>query len=104
MIIDEEIISRVLRIREGIDTSEIGSSINTIQEIGHNGMYLAHQTTLDNFRKSWIPTISDWDGHTDSLVERANRKYKDILRNSPETLIDSALDIELQNYIKMETA
>ena len=100
MIIDEEIISRALRIRKGVDTTDLESSIDAIQEIAHNGNYLIHQTTLENFRKSWIPTISDWDQCSEGLVQRANKKYKEILKNAPKTLIDSELDKELQNYMK----
>lgn len=100
MIIDEEIISRVLRIREGVDTSDIESSIDVIQEIAHNGNYLVHQTTLENFRKRWVPTISNWDGKSDNLIQKANRKYKEILKNAPESLIDSELDKELLNYME----
>jgi len=100
MILDEEIISRVLRIREGVDTSDLESSIDAIQEIAHNGSYLDHQTTLDNFRKSWIPTISNWDGRSENLVQKANSMYKEILKNAPESLIDSELDKELLNYME----
>jgi len=100
IIIDEEIISRVLRIREGVDTSDLESSVGVIQEIAHNGNYLAHQSTLENFRNSWVPSISDWDGRSDSLVQKANRKYKEILKNAPDILIDTELDKELLNYME----
>jgi trimethylamine:corrinoid methyltransferase-like protein len=95
MIIDEEIISRVLRIREGVDTSEIELSVDAIQEIAHSGHYLMHQMTLNNYKKRWTPTISYWDGRSENLIEKANRKYKEILKDAPESLIDSALEKEL---------
>ena len=100
MIIDEEIISRVLRIREGVDISDLDKAVAAILETGHNSSFLTHQTTFDGFRQSWMPTISNWDKREDDLVERAHQKYQTILRNAPAAMIDAALDKELQNYME----
>lgn len=102
MIIDEEIISRVLRIREGVDTSDLDKAVAAILETGHNSSFLTHQTTFDGFRQSWIPTISNWDKNQEDLVERAHQKYQAILRSAPVSMIDDALDKELQDYMESE--
>jgi len=49
IIIDEELYSRARRIYQGVDTSSEQLSLQTIQEIGCEGEYLSHESTLDNF-------------------------------------------------------
>ena len=106
-IIDEEMIRRVRHIYKGIDTSDEALSVNVIQEVGQTGSYLMHTNTFEHFRESWLPTVSEWDSYdewvakgSEDVVVRANRKYKEILNNAPESLIDKALDDDLQQYVK----
>ena len=105
-IIDEEIIRRVKRISEGIDTSDQALSLDLIQEVGPGGSYLVHPNTYDHFRDYWLPTVSDWESYPDwqqtgeeDVVVRANRKFKQILANTPETLLDAAVEKALTEYI-----
>lgn len=105
-IIDEEIIRRVKCVAEGIDNSDDALAVNVIQEIGHTGTYLTHQSTYEHFRERWEPTISNWEsydnwikGGAEDIVLAANRKLKEILKNAPQSMIDTALDNELKNYI-----
>lgn len=105
-IIDEEIIKRVMRISQGMDTSDKALSIDVIQEVGSAGSYLTHTNTFEHFRSLWTPSISDWDSYEDwekagseDVVVRANKKYKEILQNAPETLIDAELDNELKAFM-----
>jgi trimethylamine--corrinoid protein Co-methyltransferase len=37
---------------------------------------------------------------SEDVTVRANRKYKEILQNAPETLIDPEVDQALNDYIK----
>ncbi|WP_407310142.1 trimethylamine methyltransferase family protein [Desulfosporosinus sp. SB140] len=106
-VIDIELIKRVRRISQGIDTSDEAYSVDIIQEVGHEGSYLTHPSTFKEFRKIWTPTISDWDSYTDwqkagmeDVVTKANRKYKEILKNAPGTLLDSQIEEQLQAYIQ----
>ncbi|KUO50150.1 MAG: trimethylamine--corrinoid methyltransferase [Desulfitibacter sp. BRH_c19] len=105
-IIDEELIRRVICISKGIDTSEQALSLELIQEVGHNGSYLTHKDTFDHFRDRWLPTMSDWESYegwkkngSEDIEIIANRKYREILKNAPETLIDDELDKDLKTYI-----
>lgn len=107
MIIDEEIISRVIRIREGLSEADMDLSIDLIQEIGHGGSYLDHLTTLNRFRERWLPSISDWGVYenwqangSQTLLEKANKKYKKILEDAPDSRIELELDRDLNTYIK----
>jgi trimethylamine--corrinoid protein Co-methyltransferase len=110
LMIDLEIVSRVMRIREGMDTSDKAQAVKVIQEMGHQGNYITHPDTLRHFRDRWLPSLSDWETY-DNWVEagsqdatiRANRKYKEILQNAPEMLIDPEVDKALIDYIKQVT-
>jgi len=110
LMIDLEIVSRVMRIREGMDTSDKAQAVKVIQEMGHQANYITHPDTLRHFRDRWLPSLSDWEtydnwveaGSQDATV-RANRKYKEILQNAPEMLIDPEVDKALIDYIKQVT-
>ncbi|CAA7603425.1 trimethylamine-corrinoid protein Co-methyltransferase [Acididesulfobacillus acetoxydans] len=106
-IIDEELIRRVLRIQQGIDTSDEALAVDVIQEVGHDGSYLMHMSTFEQFRTIWTPTISDWESFDDwkeagaeDVVSKANRRYKKILQEASDSLLDPATDQELQAYIE----
>ena len=108
-IIDGELISRVKRIRQGIDGTDREVNIDVIQETGHGGNYLLHESTLNHCRDRWRASLSycgnysDWEkeGARD-IVQRAGKTCKEILAAAPDTLIDPALEEELEAYIKSE--
>jgi trimethylamine--corrinoid protein Co-methyltransferase len=107
LIIDLELISRVIRIRKGIDPSGREQALKVIQEIGSQGSYLTHPDTLANFRDFWLPSISvrepsgDWkDSGAEDIAIRANRKYKEILENAPDMLIEAGVDQALRQYMQ----
>ncbi len=106
-VIDLEIAGRVMRIREGMDTSDKEQAVKVIQEMGHQGNYITHSDTLTQFRSRWMPSLSDWESYenwvasgSEDVIVRANRKYKEILQNTPETLIDPEMDKALNGYIQ----
>jgi len=105
-VIDEEIISRVLRIQKGVDVCDTAFSLDVIKEIGQTGSYLMHQATFESCRKSWRPTVSSWSSFADwekkgkeDILRRANRKWKEILEKSPEKIIDRTVDKEIEDYV-----
>jgi len=62
---------------------------------------------LRHCRDFWNPTVSIWETYDEwqetgsvSLLARANRRFKEILKSCPESLIDSDLDRELKAYMK----
>jgi len=106
LVIDLEIAGRVIRLREGMETSDKEQAVKVIQEMGHQGNYITHPDTLTQFRGRWLPTLSDWETYenwvetgSEDVTVRANRKYKEILQNAPETLIDPEVDKALSEYI-----
>lgn len=105
-IIDEELIRRVKRISQGIDTSDEALAVDVIQEVGHTGNYLDQNSTFENFRTLWTPSVSDWGTYSnwektgsEDVTIRANRKFKQILQSAPETLLDPETDKDLKDYI-----
>jgi len=107
LMIDLEIISRVMRIREGLDTTGKEQALKIIQEIGHESTYISHTDTLTGFRNRWLPTLSEWETYEDwqasgsqDVAVRANRQYKEILEKAPQSLIDPEVDKALQAYIR----
>ena len=107
-IIDGELIRRVKRIWQGIDGPDEDMSVDLIQEIGHRDeTYLTHPVTYEHCRKRWQPDVSYWGAYENWIAEgaeditmRANRKYKEVLANAPDSLIDSDIDKDLKAYIK----
>lgn len=105
-IIDEELLSRVMRISKGLDTSDDALSMDVIQDVAHSGEYVTHDNTFQHFRDFWTPTVSVWNsfdewkenGSEDILI-RANRRFKKILENCPDAMIDPALDRELKAFV-----
>lgn len=111
MIIDQEIISRALRIKEGVTFSEEALAVEAIQQIGHGGNYLTHPETFKACRSMWSPSISDWESFdgwktagSQDIVVRANKKVKEILASAPESLLDSHLYNDLTLYIQKQTS
>jgi len=107
VMIDLEILSRVMRIRQGLDTSDKEQALSVIQEIGHGGGYILHADTLAHCRDRWLPTLSNWETYenweesgSEDVAIRANRKYKKILANAPDTLIDPEVDKALLDYMQ----
>ena len=107
MIIDEEVISRMRCLEKGFDTSDqiIEEAFEAIQQAGPGGSYLTLPSTLNTFRSYWEPSVMDWRSYDDwendekrSLVHRANAKFKTILKEAPQTMIDEKLDQELRRY------
>jgi trimethylamine--corrinoid protein Co-methyltransferase len=110
LMIDLEIIGRVLRIQRGIDTSGKEQALESIQKIGHKSAYIDHADTLANFRHRWRPALSEWGTYEDwqasgalDVGVRANRLYKEILKKAPQSLIDPEVDKALRAYIRHAT-
>ncbi len=106
-IIDEEIIKRCLYIRDGLDLSDEALSIDVIQEVGPGGDYLTNPNTFMYCRETFQNNISECENYNDwhnegafDIVERANKRYKEILAAAPETMLPTDIDRDVQNYMK----
>lgn len=105
-IVDEEIIKRCLYLKQGIDTSDEALAVNVIQEVGPGGTYLTHPDTFTHFRETFSNDISECEGYADwhnegafDIIERANKRYKEIIAAAPENLLDATTDKDLRAYM-----
>jgi trimethylamine--corrinoid protein Co-methyltransferase len=110
LMIDLEIVSRVMRLRQGIDTTDKEQAVKVIQEIGHQGAYIAHANTLTHFHERWMPGLSEWESYagwqekgSEDVAIKANRNFKEILARAPQALIDPEVDRALKDYIQRVT-
>jgi trimethylamine--corrinoid protein Co-methyltransferase len=106
LILDLEIISRVMRIREGMDAGEKEQALASIQAVGPGGSFVTHIDTLTRYRDRWQPTLSNWESYEnwrkaggEDVVVKANRKYKEMLAAAPESLLDPGTDKALRKFI-----
>ena len=106
-IMDDEIMSRAACAMTGIDMMEPGFSTNIIKEIGHGGSYLMHPSTMAHCRKFWTPEISTMDSYETweskgrkDATQAANTRFKEILAECPDQIIDPEIDQALEAYIR----
>jgi trimethylamine--corrinoid protein Co-methyltransferase len=106
-IIDEEMMSRVIHICDGVDTSDNEMSLDVLKEVCPGGSYITHKDTFSKFRNQWLPTVSFWNSYDnwettgkESVIVRANKKYKEILAGRPEMMISRDLDKDLRAYME----
>jgi trimethylamine---corrinoid protein Co-methyltransferase len=107
MMIDQEILSRILRLQTGIDVSNQVVLDEDIRQVGPGGSYLLHPGTMAACRSLWFPTVSDWKSHDawqaagepDALYD-ARQIYKQTLAIAPKNLLADGVDTELQRFIE----
>lgn len=107
MIIDDELINRAQRIREGLRPMDRDLAIDIIESIAHDGSYLSHHTTFERFKDLWTPSISNWDSvhveekeQQDTVIEKANKKFKEIIKSAPENMLPPKVDEDLRKFVK----
>jgi trimethylamine--corrinoid protein Co-methyltransferase len=103
-VIDDEILSNVLRVVRGIDVNPETMAIDIIEEIGPAGNFLVHDHTTGNFRgEFYIPKIADrqnreaWvkDGSLDAFA-RAHKIAEDILKNHRTLPVDPGVKSKIR--------
>ena len=104
-VIDDEIISRVRMIKDGLKVNDETLSVDIIMDVDHGCDYLIHDSTLDYMMDGWQPTISDWNSYEKwsespqpDIEQRAAMKVREIIQNAP-VLLSESLQKDLQNYI-----
>jgi trimethylamine--corrinoid protein Co-methyltransferase len=106
-ILDQEMISRVLTIMQGLEGAKGDLATEVIKEVGPSGNFLYHPSTLDNCRDAWRPQVSCWDsydkweknGRRDAATN-ASLMYQSILAEAPVTMLDPSVEEELGALVK----
>jgi len=106
-IIDADICGKVASLFEGIDLSSDAQAMEAIAEVGPGSHFLGSSHTQSNFLSAFYrSSISDnnsfeqWksEGGLDA-AQRANRQWKQLLRDYTDPGLDPAIDEELQAFI-----
>ena len=106
-ILDEEITSRLIYMRNGIDVSDEAASIEEILDVGSGGTYITSDDTLDYMMDDWYPKYTDWNtklekrpvGDQEFVLRRLNEEWKRRLEEAPETMLDKTVAKELDHYV-----
>lgn len=106
-ILDEEITSRLLYIKKGIDVSEEAAGLETIMNVGSGGTFLMEDDTIDQMYDAWYPKYTDWNRKVDEIgdddytyiLRRANAEWKRRLEEAPETMLDEGTEEALNDYV-----
>ena len=107
LVIDDEIVSMVKRILRGIEVSPDHLATDLIIDIGPGGSFLSSEHTNRYFKSEFFfPDISNrmvfekWSALGSKTVkEKAAERVKDLLKNSPEDLLDSKIIKEIYKKI-----
>jgi trimethylamine--corrinoid protein Co-methyltransferase len=108
-VIDEELFSSALRFCQGVDTTDSDAALQAIRDVGPRGSFLMHPTTMEQYKNHWRPmhNLASWESYgvwqengCEDILVRANAKWKDILANSPDMMIDPELDKMLLDYLR----
>ncbi|SDP64521.1 trimethylamine methyltransferase family protein [Desulforhopalus singaporensis] len=104
-LLDVESIERVVRVMEGISGDDTDLSVDLIQQEAHKGNYLMNPSTLKKCRSRWQPSIADWDtynkwqkGGSLNAEDRGHLRSKEILANSPDSLLPKDIELDLRKY------
>ena len=108
-ILDEEMISRILRFMEGMNQTKENLGVDVIKEIGPRGSFLTHMTTMAGCRDTWRPHVSSWDNYDKwaesgslDVTQKAGQKVKQILKTCPESTLDPDIEAELKDFINQK--
>ncbi len=105
-IIDDEVISRVRRIIQGIEISDETLSVDIIMETAHGENFLMHDSTLDYLHDGWQTSMSDWNLYDrwkeqdyPDIEKRAGAKVKEIIEEGKTVLADDTT-VKLKRYLE----
>jgi len=107
LIMDADQLTMFQKFAEGVDFSENGQAMDAIREVGPGSHYLGSAHTQANFETAfWRSSLADnnsfeqWrdDGEKD-IVQRANAKWKQMLRDYEAPALDPGIDEALQAFM-----
>ena len=106
-VLDDELISRVRRFLEGMDTSEEAAGMEDLMSANPCQDFMTSESTLMHFHDGWQPIVSDWrsidaweaDGKKD-ITYSAHRKVEKILDEAPDSLLDPEQEKAMKEFIR----
>ena len=107
-IIDAEMLQGMVEVLKPVIVNNDTIGIDAMREVGPGGHFFAAAQTMERYETEFYrPILSDWrnfetwfeDGAVDSTT-RANRIYKQMLKDYSEPLVDAAVAEELDEFIE----
>lgn len=106
-VLDDEVISRVRFMLDGMNTSEEHMGMEELMNCRPCQDFLMEDSTMEHVRDGWQPSVSDWrssddweaDGYKDVSVA-AHEKVLQILRDAPRSLLDPEQEKDINAYIQ----
>ena len=107
LIIDAEVLQMVAASLEPFAVDADSLALEAIREVGPGGHFFASEHTMSRYQDAfYAPLLSDWSNHESWLEagsvnteHRANRIWKQLLREYRQPEIDPAIDEALQDYV-----
>ena len=108
--IDDEIVSMVKRVREGIKINDEYLATDLIISKGPGANFLNTEHTAKYFKSDFFyPYISNRDNYVSwskngslSIKNKARQKVRELLKNAPEELLDPIVIKKIRNIVKKE--
>lgn len=106
-VLDDEMISRVRFMINGMNTSEEQMGMKELMAAKPCQDFLMEESTMLHVRDGWQPIVSDWrttdaweaDGSKD-VVETAHQRVLDILENAPASMLDPEQEKDMMKFIE----
>ena len=106
-ILDCEILGMMHTFLKGLDVSDKALAMESIRTVPPGGHHLGTQHTMDNFRTAFYRaelfdynSAEQWQEEgSKTAAERANAKYKQLLKDYVAPELDTAVEEELQAFI-----
>jgi trimethylamine--corrinoid protein Co-methyltransferase len=112
IVLDAEMLQHMAAFLEPLEVDEESLGLEAIREVGPGGHFFGAAHTLSRYETAfYAPMLSDWrnfqtwaeDGAVDATW-RANRIWKQLLRDYQTPLLDPAIDEELTAFIERRKA
>ena len=106
-VLDCELLGMYHKYLQGVDFSEDGLTLDSIRAVEPGGHYLGTEHTMRHFRTAFYSaelfdsnSAEQWQAEGSLTAEqRANKKYKQLLKSYEAPVLDTAVDEALQAYI-----
>lgn len=106
-VLDDELVGRVQHLLNGLKFDEEQMGLEDLYEAEPNDSFLMNDSTMENMREYYTPTVSDWSNTDDwmadgghDVVANAHEKVCSILANAPESLLDPEQEKDMLAYIE----
>jgi trimethylamine--corrinoid protein Co-methyltransferase len=108
LVIDAEILQMVAASLEPFEVSADTLALGAIREVGPGGHFFGSSHTMERYQQAfYAPLLSDWSNYETWLEagsvtseQRANRIWKQLLREYQQPPIDPAIDEALKHYVE----